>query len=225
MKNFFIVFVFVFIIFLFGKCFDIKIDDKFNRRIYAFNRGLDKSFLAPATIIYINLVPNIFDKCFNNFFKNMHNTQDLVYYYLSGGFDFLEKGLYKCVLCSFFGFLGFFDLSYVFDDNDFYFNFQTFLLKNNIIDRTYMVLPIIGPGMFYFNIGLFLSHFLNPVFYFSDKIFFYYLSEVLIKKSFIFFDSAFFHKKMIDGYIFLKDVYIQNSYCNIDNDLDFNPPD
>lgn len=228
MKIFLILFFFLFSLFTSLNFTEFKKDDILNRRVYAFNRGLDKSFLNPSIIVYINLVPNFLDRSLNNFYKNISEIQNGLFSFILKDFAFFDRSLYSFFLNSFFGLYGFFDISMVDKSLYIYCDFQTFLFKRGYRKITYMMLPIIGPSTLFFNIGLFISHLSNPFFYFYDYVFFYYFFELLNKKSLVFFDSAFFHYNMIDGYTFLKDVYIQNSQRFLNNDFDFflsEPPD
>ena len=66
-------FIFIFVFFLsFLFCFnssdDFKLDllEKTNRRIYAFNRGIDKTLIMPVSFAYTNIFPKNFNICLNN---------------------------------------------------------------------------------------------------------------------------------------------------------------
>lgn len=218
----------IFIYFCFLNSSNLKVDDSFNRRLYAFNRGFDKSFLNPNLTIYIKVCPSFLDKGLENFFKTMSEFNNVCFFLIKYNCYNIINSFYRFFLNFYFGFLGFLDVAMFYNKNYVNFDFQAFLfsLKNeNII---YMIMPVIGPSTLYFNFGVLISHFLNPFFYFFDCMFFYYFFEILNKKSVVFFDINFFHSVMLDGYTFLKDIYIQNleSVFNLDVDsLFIDPPE
>ncbi|HIH2762939.1 MAG TPA: MlaA family lipoprotein [Candidatus Azoamicus sp.] len=214
--------------FCFSKLPDIKIDDSFNRRTYAFNRGFDKSFLNPILTIYIKVCPSFLDKNFDSFFKTMTEFNNVFFLFIAANFQEIVNNFYRFFLNFYFGFFGFFDFASFYNKNYINFDFQTYLFYSGFKDIVYFVTPIVGPSTLHFNFGLMLSNFINPFFYFFDYLFFYYFLEILNKKSVVFFDVNFFHNVMLDGYIFLKDIYIQNLesifHFDVDNFL-VDPPD
>ncbi len=181
-----------------------------NRRVYSFNRGFDKSFMNPVLDRYINCGPIFFDNFLRNFFNNVSELQCLLFSFLMCDLVKLNMCINRFFLNSYFGLFGLVDVTSYYNVHHTLTDLHFFLLKKNKNKINYMMLPLVGPGTMFFNISILVSHILNPFFYFSDKLLFYYFLEVLSKKSFIFFDSSFFHDRMADGYLFLKDVYIQN---------------
>lgn len=223
-----ILFFFVLFFFCFLNISNLKIDDSFNRRIYSFNRGFDKSFLNPSLTIYIEIFPSFLDKNISNFINNTSELNNLFFLFLKSDFHSITNSLHRFFLNFYFGFLGFFDVSQFNDKFYKNFDFQMFMFSCGLKDFVYMIIPVIGPSTLYFNFGLIFLHIINPYFYFFDNVFFYYFLEILNKKSVVLFDINFFHGVMIDGYTFLKDVYIQNieSLFNVDVDnFLFEPPD
>jgi len=214
--------------FCFFKLHNFEIDDSFNRRIYAFNRGFDKSFLNPTLTIYIKVCPSFLDRSFETFFKNMTEFNNIFFLFVASNFNDVINNFYRFFLNFYFGFFGFVDIASFYGKNYINFDFQTYLFSSGFRDIVYFTTPIIGPSTLNFNLGLLFSSFVNPFFYFFDGLFFYYFIEILNKKSVVFFDVNFFHNVMLDGYIFLKDIYIQNLesifHFNIDNFL-VDPPD
>lgn len=197
--------------------------ESINRRIYAFNRGFDKSFINPIIKIYIRC-PSILDYFMKNFFNNSAKIQNLLFYFLLHDSISKDDYLNTIFFNSYFGLFGIIDMSSHIGLYCDVVDFQKFLFKKKYYKVDYMMLPLIGPGTMYINIGLVFSYLLNPFFYFFDNFVCYYFLEILSKKSFIFFDGSFFHDKMVDGYLFLRDIYIQHleNIYEFDCDLNFN---
>ncbi len=217
---------------LFYLCFlnlsNFKIDDSLNRRIYSFNRGFDKSFLNPSVTIYIKVCPSFIDNSLSNFINNMSEVNNLFFLFFKSDLNSITNSLYRFFLNFYFGFLGFLDIAQLNSKSYRSFDFQIFMFLSGFKDFIYMMIPFVGPSTLYFNFGLIILHVINPYFYFFDTVFFYYFLEILNKKSIVVFDINFFHSVMIDGYTFLKDIYLQNieSLFNIDSDnFLFEPPD
>lgn len=191
---------------------DVDIDVFINRRIYAFNRGVDKSVLCPAVAINVNLMPNIFETSVNNFFKNIFECQNIVFFILSVDFNNVLNSLSRFIINTTFGFFGCLDLAskvnFIYKDID----FRIVLYKYGYMKSEYIMVPFVGPGTIKSNISLLVVHIFSPYVYFFDKFFVYCFFEIIRKKSFIIFDSEFFHTSMLDGYTFLKDIYMQNNF-------------
>jgi len=223
--------IFLFFVLFYLCVFNIsnfKIDDSLNRRIYSFNRGFDKSFLNPSVTIYIKVCPSFIDNSLSNFINNMSEVNNLFFLFFKSDLNSITNSLYRFFLFFYFGFLGFLDIAQLNSKSYRSFDFQIFMFLSGFKDFIYMMIPFVGPSTLYFNFGLIILHVINPYFYFFDTVFFYYFLEILNKKSIVVFDINFFHSVMIDGYTFLKDIYLQNieSLFNIDSDnFLFEPPD
>jgi len=198
--------------------------ESFNRRMYAFNRGVDRVLLMPSTSFYIDVVPDVIDNGIDNFLKNISECQNFFLNLVTFKLDDLCSGLSRLVINSTFGFCGFVDLS---ANVNIFYKFFDFNSVFGFYKSRYMMLPIVGPGTIKSNIYLLFIQLLNPCVYLFDKLFIYYFFEVINKKSQIVFDSDFFHKNMVDGYSFLKDIYMQNiGFKEIEHDFFLEePPD
>ncbi|MDP2763113.1 MAG: MlaA family lipoprotein [Enterobacteriaceae bacterium] len=220
------IFFIVFVFFLSG-CKTLSfycVDDFefFNRRIYSFNRGIDKTLIDPATVVYINIIPVFLEKNISNFFKNFSDFQNFTNSLFVFNFNVASVSLSRIFINSTFGLFGFFDLASRVGIEYFRFDFKEVLRFYGYNNSAYMILPIIGPGTVRDNISLIIMQLFVPQFYYFKRLVFYYFFEILYKKSQVSFDSDFFDKNMVDGYSFLKSIYFQNSdYVNNVNGDDF----
>lgn len=223
-----LIFLFLFFGIKFDDTVDCKVFDFFNRRIYAFNRGVDKIVLDPSVSVYINLTPVIVENSVNNFFKNISEIQNLTFFFLLKDTDGMLNSFSRFVINTTFGFLGFFDLASRVDLFYRYVDLKNLFNKYGYIESTYIMLPFIGPGTIKNNFSLLVAQILNPCFYVLNNFVFYCFFEIVRKKSLIVFDGEFFHKSMFDGYSFLKDIYMQNNFYSggFESDLFLDePPD
>lgn len=224
----FLIFLFLFFGIKCDEVIDYKSFESFNRRIYAFNRGVDKVVLNPSVTMYVNLTPRRVENGINNFFKNTSEIQNFIIFLILKDFDHAFNSFFRFVINTTFGFLGFMDVAsrvnlfYKYVDLKILFNTYGYL------ESTYMMLPFVGPGTVKNNLSLLVTQALNPYFYILNNFIFYCFFEIVRKKSLIVFDGEFFHRTMFDGYSFLKDVYIQNNFYSggFESDLFLDePPD
>lgn len=189
--------------------------ENLNRRIYAFNRGIDYILINPIIKIYINVVPEFLKNRINNFFRHANELQNILIYLIV--LDRKEFYLYinRIIINSTLGLLGIFDVAAK----------MKIPYKTHDLDKIllfyksrYMILPIIGPGSFKNNIFLLSTQIFNPYIYIFNNMAIYYLLEIINERSKIMLDNDFFYKNMIDGYSFLKDIYMQNIIKNSKNE-------
>lgn len=182
-----------------------------NRRIYSFNRGLDKIFSNPCTDFYIKFCPNFFTNKIDNFFTNLFDIQNLFFNFLYLDLNNLKKNFLIVFINSTYGIFGlfkvsdFFNLSY---KKYSLFNDKFFKLSNN----SYIFFPFLGPFLKNHIFNLLFFQIINPFMYFFNNLYFYLLLEFFNKRSHIYIDDNFFHSSFLDGYSFLKDVYFQHFY-------------
>ncbi len=185
--------------------------EKLSRRIYSFNRGVDKIFLDPVTTVYVKVTPSFVKTGFNNFFRNIVDCQNTVS-------SLFYKDWYNCInslmrftINSTVGIFGTFDVA------DYIVGLKYEEIDNNILGLfydgkvRYIVAPVIGPGAFIDHMNLLTIQLLNPYVYLINTIPLFYFIEIINKKSILMFDNNFFHKTMEDGYLFLKDAHAQRS--------------
>lgn len=200
----------IFFYFCFFSFSDLKISDSVNRRVYSFNKGFDEFFLDPIIVSYIKLFPSFLDAGVSNFYKNNLELSNSFFLSLSYGLNKSSDIFYRFFLNSYFGLLGVIDFNFICKKNYNNFDFQKYLVISNNYKFNYLILPIIGPCNNNFILGVIFSYMFSPFFYFSDDIFYFYFFDFLNKKSYIYIDNVLLYNTFLDGYIFLKDIYIQN---------------
>ncbi|HIH2763580.1 MAG TPA: MlaA family lipoprotein [Candidatus Azoamicus sp.] len=217
MKYSLFIFIFLYLLFFNSNILSPNNLDTLNRRVYAFNRGIDKIFMNPCTDLYINVFPPSLKVKVENFFSNLFDIQNICLSCLLNKFDNFNKLFSKVVVNSTVGFFGFLNISVYFDLNirsSSFFDIRTFPFS---LSKRYMLLPVIGPGFISNNLNLLILQFFNPIFHVFNNLFFFYFFDLMSKKNIINFDINFFHSNVLDGYSFLKDVYFQRFYTYKNN--------
>jgi len=226
MKQITSIFIIVLLFFFSTQCNDKCKNDLLeivNRRIYAFNRGVDKILLIPASSLYIKFIPNTINEKINNFYINISEIQNMIFEYFFYDFNHFILSFSRTIINSTFGVFGFFDIAKKSSLNQQIFNFNNSI---KAYKSYYMMLPILGPGTVRTNIYLLFTQFLNPFIYYLNRLVIYYFLEIIVKRSNFMFDTTFFHNNIIDGYSFLKNIYIQNlEKGNDELDSFLNDPD
>ena len=209
---------------------DKTILEKFNRRVYAFNKGLEHSLVHPLCIFYDKFLLFSMKKNIDNFYNNTSDCQNIFVNIFICNLYNSYYSLIRCFFnCKFYGFL---DLANMLD---YRYDYNNSKIKNifgwyNSCD--YMMLPFIGASTVKGNLSLFILNnpfyvFLNPCIDLFDNILFYHFVGLINEKSSLMFDNDFFDKNMIDGYSFVKSSFIQyiNYLFNEINDNFLNEPD
>jgi phospholipid-binding lipoprotein MlaA len=184
--------------------------ESINRRLYSFNRGIDNILIMPCTNFYIKVLPKFIENPINNFLKNILDIQNCILYILNFDFSKAKISFIRFFLNSTIGLCGFLDIASKFNFNYTYFDFN--LLKHGSYGSYYIFIPFIGPNTLISTSYILISQLFNPYVFMFNDILIYYFLEIINKRSILPFDTDFFHKKMTDGYVFLKDIYIQKNY-------------
>jgi len=134
----------------------------FNRKVYAFNDGLDK-VVRPIAVGYDKIMPDPFQRGVGNFFRNLDAPVTFINQILQGKFKQSGTTLGRFILNSTFGLLGFFDVAT--GEGLYYYNEdlgQT-LATWGYEDSRYLMLPFFGPSTFRDGTGRLADSYVHPV--------------------------------------------------------------
>jgi phospholipid-binding lipoprotein MlaA len=134
----------------------------FNRKVYAFNDGLDK-VVRPVAVGYDKIMPDPFQRGVGNFFRNLDAPVTFLNQILQGKFKQSGTTLGRFLLNSTFGLLGFFDVAT--GEGLYYYNEdlgQT-LATWGYEDSRYLMLPFFGPSTFRDGAGRLADSYVHPV--------------------------------------------------------------
>lgn len=132
-----------------------------NRKVHAFNVGMDKYFLRPVASGYRKIMPSPVRRGITNFFSNLTTPRSALNNFLQGkpkrGFNELGRFLFNSTL----GIGGLFDVAAAGGMERYDENFAQTLSVWGVPDGPYIVLPFWGPNMAS-------DAFALPVDYYSD---------------------------------------------------------
>lgn len=182
-----------------------------NRKIYAFNDGLDRYLLRPVGKGYNAVLPQPVRNGVGNFFDNWTYPVTIVNGFLQGKMGQGTEDLVRFVFNSTFGVLGFFDAASAAGmekhDEDFGLTFARW----GVPQGPYIVIPVLGPATARSGVGILANVQVNPVVQLSnssvrDKLLILWFIEsraALIGPDEVIQDA-------FDPYLFLRDAYLQN---------------
>lgn len=175
----------------------------FNKRIYTFNRSLDIFFFEKITEEYIKIIPDNLKENLNNFFSNIEEIQNTT-------FNLIEKKEYtnRIIINTILGIGGIYDIANFLNIKKKNINTNLKIIKNNNL-KIFLILPIIGPNNIYNHINIIKYQIINPFLYQKKFLYLYYILYIINKKTHLIYNYNFFHKNLINGYSFLKNVFLQ----------------
>lgn len=179
-----------------------------NRRIYAFNDGLDRHLLRPIARGYTTIMPDLAEEGVSNFFDNLQVPGVALNQFLQGKPRAGLNDVARFAVNSTFGLLGIFDVAsrtgLPQHDEDFG---QTVNVWG-VPEGPYFVIPIRGPATVSATAGMFVDALTNPIRYIRNvrtRNLTYGLYFLDLRKRLL---SA---EVLISGdeYLFIRDAYLQ----------------
>jgi phospholipid-binding lipoprotein MlaA len=135
--------------------------EPFNRKVFSFNRAVDKAAIRPLARGYRKVIPTPVRRSITNFFSNLTTPRSALNNFLQGkpgrGFNELGRFLFNSTL----GIAGLFDIAGASGMERYNENFAQTLSVWGVPDGPYLVLPLLGPTMAS-------GAFAIPVDYYSD---------------------------------------------------------
>ena len=119
----------------------------FNRKVYAFNDGLDK-VVRPIAVGYDKIMPDPFQRGVGNFFRNLDAPVTFFSQILQGKFAQSGTTIGRFLLNSTVGLLGFFDVATKAGIPFYNEDLGQTLASWGYEDSRYLVLPFFGPSTF-----------------------------------------------------------------------------
>jgi phospholipid-binding lipoprotein MlaA len=119
----------------------------FNRKVYAFNDGLDK-VVRPVAVGYDKIMPDPFQRGVGNFFRNLDTPVTFVNQVLQGKLRQSGSSIGRFLLNSTVGLLGFFDVATKVGMPYYNEDLGQTLAKWGYEDSRYLMLPFFGPSTF-----------------------------------------------------------------------------
>ena len=187
----------------------------FNRKVYAFNNGMDK-VVRPVAVGYDKIMPDPFQRGVGNFFRNLDAPVTFVNQILQGKFKQSGSSVGRFLLNSTVGLLGFFDVAtkagipYYNEDLG-----QT-LAKWGYADSRYLMLPFLGPSTFRDGVGRVTDSYYHPVgqaIHKREELGLWIFRGIDQRARFLEQDTEL--EQAYDPYVLLRDVWLQNRQYQI----------
>lgn len=136
-----------------------------NRKVHAFNRGLDRSIVRPAAIGYSSVVPDPVEDSIGNFARNLGQPSVMVNSLLQGDVRGFGQSTLRFTINSTLGVLGFFDAATEMRLADHDTDFGETLYVWGAGEGVYLELPLLGPSTTRNATGKLVDLFTNPLSY------------------------------------------------------------
>ncbi len=183
---------------------------KVNRKIYSFNKGLDRVLLKPVAKAYKAVTPKFVDKSIGNFFGNLGDVGNAVNNTLQGKFKDAASDTERFVFNSIFGFAGLVDVASAAgikkSDEDFGQTLATWGVKSG----PYVMLPFLGPSTIRdATAKISVDRYTDPAHY-SDANIALFVADTVKKRADFITEEEAFAGISNDEYSALRDVWLQN---------------
>lgn len=140
-----------------------------NRRVHAFNRGLDRAIVRPAAIGYSSVLPDEIEDSVSNLARNLGEPSVVVNSLLQGDLEGAGISTVRFVTNSVLGIFGLFDVASDFDLPPHDTDFGETLFVWGVGEGAYVELPVLGPSTARRTTGIVVDLFTNPLSYFVDS--------------------------------------------------------
>jgi len=193
----------------------------FNRKVYAFNDGMDK-VVRPIAVGYDRIMPDPFQRGVGNFFRNLDAPVTFVNLILQGKVTHSIDTFGRFLLNSTIGLLGFFDVASKIGMPYYNEDLGQTLATWGYQDSRYLMLPFFGPSTLRDGVTRYADSFYHPVgLAIHGRNEWGYLIVRGIDQRARFLDQDAELEQAYDSYVLLRDVWMQNRQYQI---YDGDPP-
>lgn len=193
----------------------------FNRKVYAFNDGLDK-IVRPIAVGYDKVMPDPFQRGVGNFFRNLDAPVTFVSSLLQGKVDQSADVFARFLINSTIGLLGFFDVASRMGIPFYNEDLGQTLATWGYQDSRYLMLPFFGPSTFRDGVGRLTDSYISPVgraIHGRGQWGYYIVRGIDQRARYLDQDAEL--ENAFDPYVLMRDVWLQNRQYQI---YDGDPP-
>ncbi|MCP4407243.1 MAG: VacJ family lipoprotein [Gammaproteobacteria bacterium] len=182
-----------------------------NRKVYKFNRVLDKHLVKPVADTYVKVTHVSLRRRITNFFTNLNGINVFLNDYLQGKFKQGFADTTRFVLNSTFGILGLFDIATEFGFKQHEEDFGQTLAVWGVGPGPYLMLPVLGPYTLRNTPGFAFSYYTNPLFLVDDLRITIPLATLGLVDLRASAEGAisFIDEAAVDPYAFMREAYLQ----------------
>lgn len=185
--------------------------ENWNRKVFAFNEGLDEHVLKPVATVYSNVVPQLVRRGVDNFFGNVADVWSAVNNFLQGKgtagvYDIMRVGTNTV-----FGLLGVLDVATEVGLEKTREDFGQTLGRWGFGTGAYVVWPVLGPSSVRDSFGLPLDLAASPASLYKDGASRYSLTvlQLINTRANLLGASRVLDDIALDKYTFIRDAYLQ----------------
>jgi len=185
--------------------------ENWNRKVFAFNEGLDEHFLKPAATLYSKVVPQFVRRSVSNFFNNAADGWSAVNNVLQGKGEPALDDVVRFTTNTVFGFFGVLDIASEFGLEHHYEDFGQTLGTWGFGAGAYVVWPLIGPSTVRDSIALPLDRAASPALFVSDGRYQFAIVglQIVNTRAKLLGASEVIDDIALDKYSFIRDAYLQ----------------
>ncbi|WP_420010500.1 VacJ family lipoprotein [Tateyamaria sp.] len=140
-----------------------------NRKVHAFNLGLDRAIVRPASVGYSTILPDDVEDSVSHFARNLGQPSVVVNSLLQGDLRGAGLSTARFVTNSTLGIFGLFDVASDFDVPDHDTDFGQTLQVWGVGEGAFITLPVLGPSTQRDTAGKVVDLFTNPLSYAVDS--------------------------------------------------------
>ena len=185
--------------------------ESWNRKVFAFNEGLDENLLKPVATVYSKVVPQFVRRSVDNFFGNAADAWSAVNSLLQGKFQPAFEDTVRFTTNSVFGFFGLLDIATEFGLDHHYEDFGQTLGTWGFGAGAYVVWPLFGPSTVRDSIALPLDRSFSPALVINNGGAQWGITglQVINTRANLLGASKLLDEIALDKYSFLRDAYLQ----------------
>ncbi len=208
--------------------------ENWNRKVFAFNEGLDEHVLKPVATVYSNVVPQPVRRGVDNFFGNVADAWSAVNNFLQGKGAAGFQDIIRFGTNTVFGLLGVLDVASEMGIDHQYEDFGQTLGHWGFGTGAYVVWPLLGPSSVRDSFALPLDRAASPASLFKDGSSVYSLTalQIINTRANLLGASRVLDDIALDKYSFIRDAYLQRRRSLVfdgnepppENPLDPEPP-
>ncbi|MES2227007.1 MAG: VacJ family lipoprotein [Pseudomonadota bacterium] len=185
--------------------------ENWNRKVFAFNEGLDKNVLKPVATAYAKVVPELVRRGVDNFFSNAADAWSAINNVLQGKPEPAFTDMVRFTTNTVFGIFGILDIASEFGLEHRYEDFGQTLGRWGFGAGAYVVWPLIGPSTVRDSIALPLDRAASPAVYLNDGRWQFGIVglQIINTRAKLLGASQVIDDIALDKYTFLRDAYLQ----------------
>jgi len=185
--------------------------ETWNRKVFAFNEGLDERILKPVATGYANVVPQFVRRSVDNFFANAADAWSAINNVLQGKAEPAFQDVVRVTTNTVFGFFGVLDIASEFGLDHHYEDFGQTLGRWGFGAGAYVVWPLFGPSTVRDSIALPLDRSASPALMINDgrTQFGITVLQIINARANLLGASKLLDDIALDKYTFIRDAHLQ----------------